>query len=84
MTQAYQDIIKIQPKGVITIPKKLREKVGLAEATLAKITKDKGRLIIEPVETLDYPVRRYTKAEVDSFIKLDKRLTKRLRKKSPL
>lgn len=81
MAMQIQDIIKIQPKGVITIPKKFREELGLDEKSLARITKEKGRLILEPVQTLDYPVRSYTKKEIDEFIRFDKQLTKGLRKK---
>ncbi len=82
MTTQIQDIIKIQPKGVITIPKKFREELGLRDASLARVIKDKGRLILEPIRTLGYPVRRYTKKEIDGFIKYDKELSKSLRKKS--
>lgn len=81
MQQVHQNIIKIQPKGVITIPKKLREEVGLEESKLAIITKDRGRLILEPVKTLGYPVRSYTKTEINEFIKFDKTLTKKLKRK---
>ena len=76
-----QEIIKIQRNGVITLPKKFREELGLRDSSLASIRKEKGRLILEPVSTLGYPVRRYTKAEIDDFINLDKKLTKGLRKK---
>ena len=81
MGQAYQDIIKIQPKGVITIPKKMRREVGLEEKGLARITQEKGRLVLEPVQALGYPVRSYTKKEIDEFIKFDKQLTKGLKRK---
>lgn len=81
MQQVHQNIIKIQPKGVITIPKKLREEVGLEESKLAIITKDRGRLILEPIRALGYPARSYTKTEINEFIKFDKTLTKKLKRK---
>lgn len=79
-TQIYEDIVKIQPKGLITLPKKLR--AGLFEDnSLARIKRDKGRLVIEPLRTLPYPVRSYTSKEVDEFLKLDDAETKQLKKK---
>lgn len=81
MVQVYQDFIKIQPKGVITIPKKFRKELGFNDKSLARITKEKGRLILEPVRTLDYPVRSYTRKEINEFIKFDKKLAKGLKKK---
>lgn len=78
-----EDIVKIQPKGIITIPKKLRQ--GLFEEKgLARIKKEKGRLILEPVRTLPYPVRSYTTKEVAEFIKEDANESKLLKKKDLL
>lgn len=67
----FDDIIKLQNKGVLTIPKKFRMDF-LEENGLVRIIKEKGRLIIEPVRTLPYPVRRYTDKEVEEFIKMDR------------
>lgn len=76
----FEEIIKIQNKGVLTIPKKLR--VGSFEDnSLVRIKKEKGRLIIEQVRTLPYPTRSYTDEEVESFLVLDKVDTKELKKK---
>lgn len=82
MQQTLTDeIIKIQPKGLITIPKELREELGFRENEFARIKKEKGRLIIEPVRVLPYPVRTYSHKEVDEFFKIDKEETSRLKKK---
>ena len=81
---ALEDIIKIQPRGTLTIPKKLRDSVGLRENTLVKVIKEKGRLIIEPVRTLPYPVRSYTIEEIDEFLELDAKETEELKKKGIL
>lgn len=80
MQQAFDEIIKIQNKGVLTIPKKLRGE-DFDEQKLVRIKKEKGRLVIEPVRTLSYPVRSYTDKDIDGFITLDKAETKELRKK---
>jgi bifunctional DNA-binding transcriptional regulator/antitoxin component of YhaV-PrlF toxin-antitoxin module len=80
----YDEIIKIQPKGVITIPKKLRREVGLDDNSFARIKKEKGRITIEPIRILDYPVRSYTDDEVNEFVDYDKQLSKELRAKKLL
>lgn len=79
-----EDIIKMQPKGLVTIPKKFRESIGIAENDLVRVRTDRGRLTIEPVRTLPYPVRSYTDSEVREFIELDKKESKELRKKKIL
>lgn len=78
--QPVEEIIKIQPKGLITIPKKLREDLGLTENSLARLTKERGRLVIEPVRTLPYPVRSYTDEEIEEFIAFDEEQGRELRR----
>lgn len=78
-----EEIVKIQPKGLFTIPKKFR--TGLFEENgLARVRKEKGRLILEPVRTLPFPVRRYTDQEIDEFLALDAYETKKLKAKGIL
>ncbi|MEK7129731.1 MAG: AbrB/MazE/SpoVT family DNA-binding domain-containing protein [Patescibacteria group bacterium] len=79
--QPLEDIIKIQPKGLMTIPKAFRKKVGLEPPALARVRAYRGRLIIEPVRTLPYPVRTYTEGEIDAFFALDEAEGKALRRK---
>ncbi|MEA3354887.1 MAG: AbrB/MazE/SpoVT family DNA-binding domain-containing protein [Patescibacteria group bacterium] len=67
----YQDFAKLQSKGLITIPKKFRQSLKFQENQLLKLRQDKGRLIIEPVRILPYPVRSYSKQNINQFIKLD-------------
>lgn len=73
-----EDIVKMQPKGLVTIPKKLRDLVGIAENDLVRVRTDRGRLTIEPVRTLAYPVRSYTDTDLREFIELDKKESKEL------
>lgn len=78
-----EEIVKIQPKGLFTIPKKFR--TGLFEENgLARVRKEKGRLIIEPIRTLDYQVRSYTDNEIEEFLNLDAHETKELKTKGLL
>lgn len=78
------EIVKVQTKGLLTIPKKLRLKIGLEEKDLVKIREEKGRLVIEPLRTLPYPVRSYTEEELKEFLELDRKETKNLKKKGLL
>jgi hypothetical protein len=75
-----RDYIKLQPRGVFTVPKKLRADL-FDENNLAKITRVGRKLVIEPVTTLDYVVRNYTDAEVEEFFAEDAKETKKLRAK---
>ncbi len=71
------DIIRIQKKGLVTLPKKMRDAVGLEENGYARITKEGKKIILEPVR-IDYPVRSYTEKEVDDFITTDREETTQL------
>ena len=83
--QNYQgDIVKIQPKGLITIPVNLRKELGFDESGLARVRKDKGRLILEPVRTLAYPARSYKTQELSKFIERDKKESRKLKKEGLL
>lgn len=81
MQQVIQEeIVKMQPKGLLTIPKRFREELGFAEDGLARISKDGRKLVIEPVSVIGYPIRTYSKSEIRQFIK-DDRLSPQLAKK---
>lgn len=85
MQQVIQEeIIKVQPKGLVTIPKKIRQKLGFEENSLIRVTEEKGRIVLEPVRTLPYPVRSYTKEDIEGFIKLDQSETETLKQKGLL
>lgn len=81
---SIEEIVKVQSKGLVTIPKKLRQRLGLEENGLIKLKEEKGRLVIEPLRTMPYPVRSYTEKDLKEFIELDKKETQILRKKSSL
>ena len=73
MNQAYieNEIIKIQPRGVITIPVKFRDKDFGADK-FVRLKKVSGKIIIEPVTIPVYSVRRYTDDEVVEFLEEDR------------
>jgi len=84
--QSYseEEIVNILPKGLITIPKRFRRELGFDEPGLARIKKEKGRLVIEPLRTLPYRVRSYRDQEIEEFLKLDREDSDKLRKKKLL
>ena len=85
MLQLVQDeIIKLQPRGLLTIPKKLRKSLGLEENSLLRIRKDQWRLVIEPIRTISYSVRSYTDKDLSDFFEFDEEQTKSLKKKNLL
>ena len=77
-------IVKIQDKGLITIPKPYRDKLGLKKNELVRVKKNRGRIIIEPIRILPYPVRSYTDSEIKKFLKLDEKESKKLKAKGLL
>jgi len=78
--QDYEELIKLQPRGVLTVPKKMRE--GLFEkGGIVKMKRLGRKIIIEPVKTLSYPVRSYTDKELQEFFDLDEKETKELKAK---
>ncbi len=80
-TIPIEDIIKVQPKGLITIPKKMRDAIGLMGRGLVRIRADQGKITVEPVYTLSYPVRHYTDEEIEEFFAFDEEQTRLVRKK---
>jgi hypothetical protein len=76
----YQEVIQIQPRGNFTIPRKLRTE-GFEENNYIRIQKFNGKIILEPVQIVGYPVRKYTSSEVDEFFDLDDNESIKLKKK---
>lgn len=79
-----EELVKVQPKGLLTIPKRFRQELGLEENTFARIKKEKGRLMIEPVRVLPYPARSYSDQDLKEFFALDEKESKELKKKDLL
>lgn len=83
-TLPIEDIIKFQPKGVLTIPKKLRERAGLTDRVLIRAKAQKGKITLEPVYTTPYPIRTFTDEEINEWLELDRRDSEELRKEGLL
>ncbi|MBI3261091.1 AbrB/MazE/SpoVT family DNA-binding domain-containing protein [Candidatus Berkelbacteria bacterium] len=75
-------IVRVREKGQITLPKSLREQVGIEEDTPLGIAVSRGKIILEPLTITPYPIRDYTKTEIEKFVKEDQfktPLSKKLR-----
>jgi AbrB family looped-hinge helix DNA binding protein len=78
--QATEEIwVKILPKGLITIPKKIRERLGIAAGDVAKTRISGNEIIIEPRKTSAY--RLFTDKEIKEWVAKDK-LPAKLAKKA--
>lgn len=68
---AFQDEIwiKILPKGLITLPKKMREKLNIKAGDIAKINILGKSIIIKPREETEY--RLFTNKEIKQWVKDD-------------
>lgn len=67
-------------KGMVTLPKKWRDDMGIVEGDVVKAKKQGGTVVIEAKENRTVPYRIYSDAEIDEFVKEDK-LPKSLAKK---
>lgn len=70
-----EEIIKLQPKGLLTIPVKIRKKYGFNANDFIRIKASGGKVYLEPVRTLPYSVRSYTNKDLEEFFALDKQLS---------
>ena len=79
-----EEIVRLQQKGLITIPKKFRLELNIEENDFLRLRKEKGKIILEPIRTLSYPVRSYSIKEINEFIAFDAKETNELKKKKIL
>lgn len=64
-----EEWVNVLSKGIITIPKKIREQVGLKEGDVARVKTQGNKVIIEPRE--EKPYRTFTKEEIERWAKED-------------
>lgn len=64
--------VKVLSKGVITIPKEMRLKLGFEEGDVARAKVVGDKLVIESRKTAQYEeLRVYSKEQIDQFVKED-------------
>ncbi|EKD65086.1 MAG: hypothetical protein ACD_50C00196G0003 [uncultured bacterium] len=79
-----QEWLKVLGKGMVTIPKKWREALGITTGDIVRAKKEGDKVVIEAQKDSNVPYRIYTDTEIEEFLKEDKlpkNLTKKLKKK---
>ncbi len=71
--------IKILPKGLITLPKKMRERLDIKAGDIAKVKILGKTIVIKPREVIEY--RLFTNKEIKQWVK-DDQLPEALAKKA--
>lgn len=84
-------LVQFQSRGVLNIPKAIREMFQIAKGTMAKIFVKDDAIIVKPVEAVvkqQFEPRIFSKTEIRRFLKEDKldrvtlaRLDEKLKKK---
>lgn len=64
--------LKVLGKGMVTIPKKWRDDLGIAEGDIIKATKQGKTVVLTSPQTRTVPYRIYTDAEIKTFLKDDR------------
>ena len=67
-----EEWLKVLGKGMVTLPKKWREEMGIDSGDIVKAKKEGNKVTIEPAQpSQNVPYRIYTKAEIEAFLKED-------------
>lgn len=67
-----QELLRVLGKGMVTIPKKWREELGIETGDIVKAKKEGKRVVIEaPKQSIKAPYRVYSDIEIDEFLKED-------------
>ena len=79
-----EEWLKILGKGMVTLPKKWRDELGIENGDIVKAKKEGNKVVIEAQKNVSVPYRVYNDSEIKSFLEEDKipeSLVKRLKKK---
>lgn len=77
-TNIQEEWVNVLSKGLITIPKKMRDILGIKEGDITKVKIVGRTIVIEPKE--EYTGRIFSKEEIREWLKEDE-LPKKLAKK---
>lgn len=67
-----EEWLKVLGKGMVTLPKKWREEMGITPGDIIKAKKEGNKVVIEAQQNASVPYRVYTDAEIATFLKDDK------------
>lgn len=79
-----EEWLKILGKGMVTLPKKWRDELGIENGDIVKAKKEGNRVVIETAKSKSVPYRIYNDADIKAFLeedKIPKSLIKKLRMK---
>lgn len=69
---SQEEWLKVLGKGMVTIPKKWRDDLGIAEGDIIKATKKGNSVVLASTKTQSVPYRIYTDDEIKTFLKDDR------------
>ena len=81
-----EEWLKVLGKGMITLPKKWRDEMGIGNGDIVKAKKEGNKVVIEPQSQMKAtaPYRVFNDTEIDKFLTADTlpdELTQKARKK---
>jgi AbrB family looped-hinge helix DNA binding protein len=81
-----EEWLKVLGKGMITLPKKWRDEMGIGNGDIVKAKKEGNKVVIEPQSQMKAtaPYRVFSDAEIDEFLAEDTlpdELTQKARRK---
>ena len=53
VVEDYMSVVKVYRKGIIVLPKSVREKAGIEEGMLLEVVVDDGKIILKPLDLWD-------------------------------
>lgn len=66
-----EEWLKVLGKGMVTLPKKWRDALGIETGDIVKAKKQGDTVVIEPQKINNAPYRVYTDKEIEEFLKED-------------
>jgi AbrB family looped-hinge helix DNA binding protein len=72
--QTATKLVRLQAKGQITLPAQFRRRLNVGEDTILRVTLARDGIIIRPLrpEPKDPPLREYSQADIDRFLREDR------------
>jgi AbrB family looped-hinge helix DNA binding protein len=72
--QTATKLVRLQAKGQITLPAQFRRRLNVDEDTILRVTLERGGITITPLrsETTDPPLREYSQADINRFLREDR------------
>lgn len=71
INNSQQEWLKVLGKGMVTLPKKWRDEMGISSGDIVKAKKVGDKVVIEP-QKMKAPYRVYSDSEIDQFLKEDR------------